>query len=117
MQAAGLRRPFLEWTERTALGVLGRDHPDTLTTRNNLALFTAQAGDPAAARDLVRELLPDRERVLGRDHPNTLGTRNNLALFTGEAGDPAAARDLFRELLPDQERVLGRAHRKARVTR
>ena len=38
--------------------VLGPEHPHTLTTRGNLASWTGQAGDPAAARDLFAELLP-----------------------------------------------------------
>ena len=79
--------------------VLGPEHPDTLTARANLASWTGQAGDPAAARDQYAELLPVFERVLGPDHPHTLAARS-LANWTGEAGDPAAARDLLAELLP-----------------
>jgi hypothetical protein len=56
--------------------VLGRDHPDTLTTRHNIASWTWQAGE---ALHLFRELLSDREGVLGRDHPDTLATRNRIA--------------------------------------
>lgn len=39
--------------------VLGQDHPKTLETRNNLAICTGDAGDPAMARDLFKELLSD----------------------------------------------------------
>ena len=80
--------------------VLGPEHPDTLVTRGNLARWTGEAGDPAAARDLFAALLPVHERVLGPEHPDTLVTRANLAFWTGEAGDPAAARDQFAALLP-----------------
>ena len=59
--------------------MLGPDHPDTLTTRNNIAAWTGRGGDAAGALRLFRELLPDRERVLGPDHPDTLTTRNNMA--------------------------------------
>ena len=52
--------------------VLGRDHPDTLTTRNNIAAWTGRVGDAREALRLFPELLPDQERVLGRDHPDTL---------------------------------------------
>jgi hypothetical protein len=45
--------------------VLGPEHPHTLTTRHNLALWTGQAGDAAGARDQYAALLPIRERVLG----------------------------------------------------
>ena len=73
--------------------MLGPDHPDTLTTRNNIAAWTGRGGDAAGALRLFRELLPDRERVLGPDHPETLTTRNNIAYWTGECGDLAGALD------------------------
>ena len=48
--------------------VLGAEHPDTLTTRSNLAYWTGEVGDAAAARDQYAEL-PAYERVLGAEHP------------------------------------------------
>jgi hypothetical protein len=65
--------------------VLGPEHPATLTARGNLASWTGQAGDPAAARDLFAALLPAFERVLGPEHPATLTARGNLAYWTGRA--------------------------------
>ncbi|MGH8593742.1 MAG: tetratricopeptide repeat protein, partial [Gammaproteobacteria bacterium] len=53
----------------------GTDHPDTLTTRNNIADWTGQAGEAREALRLFRELLPDQMRVLGADHPNTINAR------------------------------------------
>jgi len=50
--------------------VLSPEHPDTLGARGNFAYWTAQAGDPAAARDLFTELLPVLERLLGPEHPD-----------------------------------------------
>ena len=64
--------------------VLGRDHPDTLTTRNNIAFWTGGGGRREALR-LFTELLPDRERVLGRDHPDTLGTQEAIKLLESAA--------------------------------
>jgi len=69
--------------------VLGPEHPDTLTTRNNLAYWRGRAGDAAGAVAALTELLPIRERVLGPEHPDTLTTRNNLALLREEAEDAA----------------------------
>ena len=100
---------WITWAELVQ-AVLGPDHPDTLGVRYNLARWTGETGDPAAARDLSAALLPDCERVLGPDHPDTLRVRENLARWTGVAGDPAAARDLSAALLPDCERVLGPDH-------
>lgn len=44
--------------------ILGAEHPDTLTVRCNFAFWTGLAGDPAAARDLLADLLPVLERLL-----------------------------------------------------
>ena len=51
--------------------VLGPDHPETLTTRHNIAYFTGQTGDVGTALSLCEALLPDRQRVFGPDHPYT----------------------------------------------
>jgi tetratricopeptide (TPR) repeat protein len=105
-ESGPLFRRCLEMEEAT----LGRDHPNTLTTRNNIASWTGRVGDSREALRLFSELLPDMERVLGRNHPDTLTTRNNIASWTGELGDSREALRLFGELLPDQERVLGHDH-------
>ena len=57
----------------------------TLIARGNLARFTGEAGDPAAARDQYTALLPTIEEVLGSTHPATLTTRANLAQWTALA--------------------------------
>ena len=88
----------------------GPEHPDTLSARKNLARWTGQAGDAAAARDQYAALLPIHERVLGPEHPDTLPVRSSLARWTGNSGDPAAARDQYAALLPIEERVLGPEH-------
>jgi hypothetical protein len=88
----------------------GPDHPDTLTTRNNVAFWTGEAGDAREALRLSVVLLPNRERVLGPDHPDTLTTRHNVAVWTGQVGDAREALRLFGELLPDRKRVLGPDH-------
>ncbi|WP_353962641.1 hypothetical protein [Streptomyces sp. NBC_01214] len=49
--------------------MLGADHPDTLTTRHDLAHWRGQAGDADGAAAALAELLADRMRVLGPDRP------------------------------------------------
>ena len=49
--------------------VLGPDHPDTLTTRSNIAAWTGEAGDARGALALFTALLPDQQRVLGPTTP------------------------------------------------
>ncbi|MCQ5282670.1 tetratricopeptide repeat protein, partial [Schaalia odontolytica] len=58
--------------------VLGEDHPDTLSSRNNLAYAYCVVGRLEEAITLFEQVLPDRIRVLGEDHPDTLSSRNNL---------------------------------------
>jgi hypothetical protein len=70
----------------------GAEHPDTLTTRQQFAYWTGEAGDPARARDLLTALLPDTERALGADHPTTLTTRSNLDYWTQETTKEGGSR-------------------------
>ena len=95
----------------------GAEHPDTLAARAELAGFTGNAGDAAAARDQFAALLPVYERLLGPEHPDTLADRSNLARWTGMAGDAVAARDQFAALLPVDERILGAEHHYTLYTR
>jgi hypothetical protein len=69
--------------------VSGPEHPSTLLTRANLALWTGQAGDAAGARDQHAALLPIQERVLAPEHPLTLATRDDLPYWTEKAEESA----------------------------
>ncbi|WP_456302617.1 tetratricopeptide repeat protein [Streptomyces microflavus] len=89
---------------------LGPDHPDTLTSRSNLAGWRGEAGDAAGAAEAFADLLTDRLRILGPDHPDTLHTRSNLASWRGEAGDAAGAAEAFADLLTDHLRIQGPDH-------
>ena len=60
--------------------VLGADHPDTLTSRNNLAGAYQAAGDLDRAIPLLEQALADCARVLGADHPQTKTVRANLVV-------------------------------------
>jgi hypothetical protein len=59
--------------------VLGPEHPDTLQSRNNLAIGYRALGRYEEAVALDEETLKLRERVLGPEHPDTLQSRGNLA--------------------------------------
>ena len=59
--------------------MLGNDHPDTLTTANNLAVDRHALRDYQQARTLNEDTLARRRRVLGNDHPDTLTSADNLA--------------------------------------
>ena len=97
--------------------VLGPDHPDTLTVRNNLALAYDSVGRFGEAIDAWEKLLLDCQRVLGPDHPDTLTVRNNLAGAYHSAGRFGEAIELFEQVLADRVRVLGPDHPDTLTTR
>ena len=97
--------------------VLGPDHFDTLTARNNLAGAYDDIGRFGEAIELFERVLADRVRVLGPDHPDTLTTRNNLAFVYHFAGRFGEAIELYERVLADQERVLGPDNPDTLITR
>jgi Tetratricopeptide repeat len=50
----------------------GPEHPDTLSSVNNLAGLYESTGRYAEAEPLYKRALEARERVLGPEHPDTL---------------------------------------------
>jgi tetratricopeptide (TPR) repeat protein len=90
--------------------LLGAEHPDTLTSRGNLATAFRDAGGTDEAVVLFERVLADFERLLGAEHPQTLLWRNNLALAYRAVGRRAEAAALLERVLADSERLLGAEH-------
>jgi hypothetical protein len=86
------------------------DHPDTLASRNNLAIAYAVAGRTDEAISLHEQTLAARERVLGPDHPDTLASRSNLGDAYRDAGRLDEATRLDEQALASHEDVLGPDH-------
>ncbi|MEU5666745.1 tetratricopeptide repeat protein [Streptomyces longwoodensis] len=105
-RAIPLLGAMLAWCE----GVLGDTHPNTLNSRNNLAVAYEAAGDLGRAIPLHEATLAQYERVLGDTHPDTLQSRNNLAGAYKSAGDLGRAIPLLEATLAQYERVLGDIH-------
>jgi hypothetical protein len=59
--------------------LLGAEHPNTLTSGNNLASAYRAAGRLDEAIPLFEQILTDRRRLLGAEHPDTLTSGNGLA--------------------------------------
>ena len=97
--------------------VLGADHPDTISSRSDLAYAYESAGRLPEAIGLYEQTLGDRERVLGADHPDALTSRNNLASAYQSAGRLPEAITLFEQTLADRERMLGADHPDALTSR
>ncbi|MEV4510172.1 FxSxx-COOH system tetratricopeptide repeat protein [Dactylosporangium sp. NPDC049525] len=110
LDTAGLAGAAVEYWGRLAArctDLLGGDHPDTLTSRNDLANAYRSAGQLQRAIELSEQTLADRVRVLGNDHPDTLRSRNSLAMAYRSAGQLQRAIELCEQTLADRTRVLG----------
>src|SRR6266511_1513037 len=94
----------------TCRRVLGDDHPDTLTSMNNLAETRRTLGDFEGARELFEETLARSRRVLGDDHPDTLISMSLLAASRHALGNFEGARGLHEQALAGFRRVLGDDH-------
>ncbi|KAI3326449.1 kinesin light chain 1 [Xylariaceae sp. AK1471] len=90
--------------------VLGREHPSTLSSMNNLAMVLRSQGKYEEAEKMHRQTLNLREEVLGREHPFTLNSMNNLALILEKKGKYEEAEKIHRQTLNLREEVLGREH-------
>ncbi|KAK8092124.1 uncharacterized protein PG998_015137 [Apiospora kogelbergensis] len=90
--------------------VLGREHPDTLDSMNNLAVVLDSQGKYAEAEQMHRETLGLRETVLGREHPNTLDSMNNLAIILDNQGKHEEAAQKQSQAFVGYKRVLGEGH-------
>lgn len=73
---------------------LGLGHPDTLTSRDNLAVDYRVTGRTSEAITMHEQTLATRERILGPAHPDTLQSRGNLAIAYRDAGREEDARGL-----------------------
>ena len=66
-EAENMHRQALELRET----VLGKEHPDTLTSMNNLATVLRREGKYKKSEQMHRQALELREKVLGKEHPDT----------------------------------------------
>ena len=89
---------------------LGLDHPDTLTSRNDLATAYWAAGRTSDAIPLFEQTLMSREAKLGRYHLDALTSRNDLATAYRAAGRTAEALALQEQTLKLREAKLGPDH-------
>ncbi|RSS45011.1 tetratricopeptide repeat protein [Streptomyces sp. WAC08241] len=108
--ASNLALPAFQRALATCERLLGQDHPNALTSRNNLANAYRAAGDLNQAVPMLEATLAAQERILGQDHPNTLTSRNNLASAYQATGNLNQAVPLYEAALAGFEQLLGRDH-------
>ena len=81
---------------------LGDDHPDTLESKNDLAVLYKEQGIYNKAEPLLLEALEGRRLKLGDTHPHTLESWNNLIELYEAWGKPEQANQ-WRAKLPQTE--------------
>jgi serine/threonine protein kinase len=89
---------------------LGNDHPDTLTSINELAELLQARGDLSGAELLLREALVGRRARLGDDHDDTGESINNLGWLLQAQGKLAESEPLLREELARRRAKFGDDH-------
>ena len=88
---------------------LGPSHPDTLNTKQNLAVLLRNTGRLAEAQGLYRQAIDGLLERFGPDSPRPYRRMMNLARLV-ELTDPPAAEEVYQRALDGLERALGDAH-------
>ncbi|KAL9032959.1 MAG: hypothetical protein Q9214_007737, partial [Letrouitia sp. 1 TL-2023] len=83
--------------------VLGKEHPHTLTSVDNLALVLQRQGKYKEAEQMNRQVLKSRGKVLGKDHPDTLTNISNSALVLQYQGKYEEAEQMNLRVLEGSE--------------
>ncbi|KAI7759632.1 hypothetical protein LZL87_014155 [Fusarium oxysporum] len=91
--------------------VLGKEHPDTLSSMNNLALALQGQGKYEEAEKRHREILEVSNKIFGKEDPSTLTSMNNMALALQGQGKYKEAKEIHQQTLELKEKVLGKEHR------
>jgi tetratricopeptide (TPR) repeat protein len=76
--------PLLQRALESYEAKLGKSHPDTLQSVNNLGLLLKAQGKLNEAEPLLRRAVEGREATLGERHPDTLASVSSLALLRKE---------------------------------
>ncbi|MEU1745336.1 tetratricopeptide repeat protein [Micromonospora arida] len=110
---AGVHTSAVTYWQRLAAQadrMLGKENPNTLTARANLAASYWQAGRTGEAIAIEEQLVADSERLLGKENPNSLTARANLAASYWQAGRTDEAIAIYEQVVPACEQVLGKEH-------
>ena len=91
--------------------VLGREHPDTVASLNNLANLLHSQGDLEGARRLTERSLAIHDNAFGPEHPNTNRVHDNLARLLSDMGHVNEASALSQAGPASNKKILGPDHR------
>jgi tetratricopeptide (TPR) repeat protein len=90
--------------------VLGRNHPDTATSLDNLGNVLHDQGDLAGARHYFEQALVIWQQVRGRNHLDTAISLNNLGGVLHTQGELADAQRYYEQALAIRRQKLGMKH-------
>ena len=89
---------------------LGKDHPETAVTYNNIAGVYKAKGEYDRALVYYLKALEVKETKLGKDHPDTATTYNNIAGVHYAKCEYDKALDYHKKALEIREVKLGKDH-------
>jgi serine/threonine protein kinase/tetratricopeptide (TPR) repeat protein len=102
---------LFEAARNTLTTQVGPDHPDTLSSMNNLAAGYHADGRLDKALPLYEEALKLRKAILGLDHADTLRSMGDLAQGYYDSGQIEKALRLYEETFDKTRARLGPNHR------
>ncbi|MBL9141131.1 MAG: serine/threonine protein kinase, partial [Phycisphaerae bacterium] len=102
-EALALQKQALATRQRE----LGADHPDTLSSVNDLGVLLEASGEGKEAEDFLARAVEGRTRVLGAGAPDTLVSMGNLGNRHRAAGRYAEAEPLLVAAFEGNRRALG----------
>jgi len=96
--------------------VLGANHPITLNSKGNLAVFLHSQGNLTKSKAYQLGVLAERRNVLGNGHPETLSSISNIGSVLEQSGRMIEAEAYFIDALTGRRRVLGVDHPSTLIT-
>lgn len=91
-------------------GMLGSEHPDTLSSMMELALVYRGQGRWRTAVELAVNVLETQRTILGCNHTATISTMRHLASWYSEHGRLPDAAALYAEIVESMQEVYGGGH-------
>jgi len=99
--------PLQEKALATRRRILGEEHPQTISSINQMGVLLDSQGKLEEAERYYREALEKSRRVNGEDHRETLTMINNMGYLMWAEGKLDAAEPYFREALEKRRRAFG----------
>ncbi len=90
--------------------MLGKEHPNTFQSINNVGSVRLNQLDYNEAELLYRQALEGRKKVLGLNHSDTLQSVSNLGKVLEKLNRLKEAEDQYGEALDGRVKILGKEH-------